>query len=273
MQQPPPPPAAAAAERWFVSVPNTFEALAEQTRRSTVGAARQGGHRRVLVEASAPELDPSSGACRLPELVRFAQDVAQPLVGSGLLPASLPMVKLLFASSADATFAGASVMDTSLPVSVLGHENAVGPRDGAFVVVAPSARPSEPQLATDAAVEAALSRLMTVAAGRLVVLINPRLGGDSAILESFEPAYFMRPLSLAYLKDQYAKQVDRVRCCLVRCYPHEWSVLYESEGAWRYAGRFEQQPLAEELEAKLRESITKERNGRLRQQEQGAGES
>jgi len=136
-----------------------------------------------------------------------------------------------------------------------------------------SARPSEPQLATDAAVEAALSRLMTVAAGRLVVLINPRLGGDSAILESFEPAYFMRPLSLAYLKDQYAKQVDRVRCCLVRCYPHEWSVLYESEGAWRYAGRFEQQPLAEELEAKLRESITKERNGRLRQQEQGAGES
>ena len=90
----PPPARAAAAEQWYVSVPTSFESLAEQTRRSVLGAARQGGHRRVLVQAVAPELGPASGRCKLPELTRFALDVAQPILTSGLLPASLPMVNL-----------------------------------------------------------------------------------------------------------------------------------------------------------------------------------
>ena len=63
------------ADRWYVTVPDTFESLAEQTcRAAIIGAARQGGHRRIIVEACTPELDPASGKCRLPELTRFARE-------------------------------------------------------------------------------------------------------------------------------------------------------------------------------------------------------
>ena len=285
----PPPARAAAAEQWYVSVPTSFESLAEQTRRSILGAARQGGHRRVLVQAVAPELDPASGRCKLPELTRFALDVAQPILTSGLLPASLPMVKLLFSSPADATFAGASIFDTRLPVSMLGHPNAVGPRDGAFVIVAPST--NDETLPSEAAANAAVEQLLQQAAGRLVVLINPQLGANPLLLDSFEPAYLMRPLSLAFLEDQYADKVARVRACVLRCYPHEWQVLFEPPGSsigaggregagapakptrpWRYAGRFDRPPRTEQLEALLRDQLTRERNERFRAQQQEAGQ-
>ena len=202
----------------------------------------------------------------------LAGDVATPLLHSGLLPTSLPMVKLLFASAADATFASASILDTSLPVAMLGQPTAVGPRDGAFVVVAPMANGE--QLTSDLAVETALNDLLQRAAGRLVVVINPRLADGSPLLSAFEAAYTMRPYSLAYLTDQYADKVSRVRACLLRCWPHEWSVLFEppSDGAaavpaggWRYAGRFETPPQPAELQALLSEALTRERNDRLRQ--------
>ena len=57
----------------------------------------------------------------------------------GLLPASRPHIKLLFSSPADATLAGASILTPDTPVSCLGHPSALGPRDGAFIVVSPGA--------------------------------------------------------------------------------------------------------------------------------------
>jgi len=253
---------------WFVEVPATFEALATQGRRSVVEATRHGGHRRVLVDAAAPELDPSCESYRPNEMISFAHNLALPLLDAGL-PASKPHVKLLFSSVTDATLAGASILTTSMPVSVLGDPSSIGLRDGAFVVVAPQAAGGSSAIA-----EAAIDGLLKEAAGRLVIVINPRLGNSPA-LSTFEPAYLMRPLSLGYLRDQYAKKVDRVRACLLRCYPHEWSVLFElprgvtavdvqtaDKGGqcWRYAGRFTSQPRAEQLEALLQREMTRARD-------------
>lgn len=165
--------------------------------------------RRLVVETGAAELDPSSDGYKKPELVAFAHDVAEPLLARGGLPVSKPHIKLLFSSLADATLAGASIFTTSLPVSVLGHPSAVGPRDGAFVVVAPA--PSK-----DYDVERALADLLEEAGSRLVILINPRLG-NAPLLTTFEPAYLMRPLSVGYMRDQLAQQVERVPACLLRC--------------------------------------------------------
>ena len=95
----------------------------------------------------------------------------------------------------------------------------VGPRDGAFIVVAPNAA----ERSVDA--EAALRGLLGAAQGRPVIVINPRLGGGSAALASCEPAYLVRPLELAYLQDQFADKIDRTKACLLRCYPHEWCVV------------------------------------------------
>ena len=80
------------------------------------------------------------------------------------------------------------------------------------------------------------------------------------LLSTFEPAYTMRPLSLAFLRDQYADHVERVRACVLRCYPHEWSVLFEQEGEWCYAGRFDSQPPPEQLESMLEDALTSRRN-------------
>ena len=189
----PTPPAAAEAPVWFVQVPSTFEALAQQACRSVVGAARQGGCRRVLVEASAPELDPASDAYRFQELIGFSHSLAIQLLEVGL-PKSSPHVKLLFASAADATYAGASILTTSCPVSVLGHPAAIGPRDGAFVVVGPAATQRDQQ--PTARAEAALRDLLQRAGGRLVVVLNPRLGNSPVLAQGFETAYLMRPLSV-----------------------------------------------------------------------------
>ena len=71
----------------------------------------------------------------------------------------------------------------------------------------------------------------------------------------------MRMLSLAYMRDQFAKQVDRVNACVLRCEPHEWSVLVDAGtlGArrWKYAGRFDAQPEAKQLEQLLQSTLSK----------------
>ena len=64
------------------------------------------------------------------------------------------------------------------------------------------------------------------AAGRPVILINPRLG-NSPLLNEFESAYLLRPLSFGYMEDQYATQVKRVGACVLRCYPHEYNVFFD----------------------------------------------
>ena len=48
------------------------------------------------------------------------------------------------------------------------------------------------------------------------------------MLPGFETAYLTRLYSVGYMQDQFAKQLDRVRAFLLRCYPHEWTVLIEN---------------------------------------------
>ena len=89
----------------------------------------------------------------------------------------------------------------------------------------------------------------------------------------------MRMLSFAYMRDQSATQVSRVSACLLRCHPHEWSVLVDEApingsasaqpaGAarrarrWKYAGRFAKQPPATDLETLLAATVTKLRDAR-----------
>ena len=249
------------APNWFVEPPGTFEAMASQASRSVLAARSQ--RQRLIVEASAPELDPASPSHRKQELVNFAHDVGQPLLSG--LPVSKPHVKLLFSTFADAALAGASIMTTSLPVAMLGTPTAVGPRDGAFIIVAPTS-------SDEIDVERAVSDLLQIAGGRLVILINPRVG-NAPFLSTFEQAYLMRPLSVGYLRDQLADQIERVPACLLRCYPHEYSVLMVEPGgdarerasaSWRYAGRFKQQPQADEIERLLQDEMTKARNEAMR---------
>lgn len=167
--------AAAEAPRWFVTVPRTVTAIGEQAARSVAGAAAA-GQLRLAVECAVPELDPSSPSFRLIELVSLAHALALPLLEPRALPmpASRPMIKLLFSSTSDATLAGASILTTALPVSVLGHPSMIGPRDGAYVVVAPSVA----ERSVDA--EGALRALLST--GRPVIVLNPRLGGGSAAM-------------------------------------------------------------------------------------------
>ena len=78
----------------------------------------------------------------------------------------------------------------------------------------------------------------------------------------------MRPLSLGYLRDSYAQEVSRGKAVLLRCYPHEWSVLVKREpppsdmpgvSDWFYAGRFSAQPSPQQLEAMLVDGFTRAR--------------
>lgn len=253
------------AERWFVEAPETYEALAQQASRSVISGLSHS--RRLCVEAATPELDPTSAVYKPDELVHFARELAASSIlssASSLLPKSKPHVKLLFGSTQEATMAGAAVLDTSLPVSVLGYSTSVGPRDGAFIVVAPS-------LTSGMDMEGALNALLQEAGGRLVMLINPRLG-NAPILTTFEPCYLFRPLSLAYLSDQYSKQIDRVAACVLRCFPHEYSILYDAarrrqgeRSDWRYAGRFSSPPQPIQIEELLQMALTDLRNARFKE--------
>jgi hypothetical protein len=251
--------------KWFIEPPGTFEAMATQATRSVLSAVPD--RRRLVVEASVPELDPLSPSFQPQELVGFAAEVAEPLISRAGLPRSRPHVKLLFGSPADAALAGASIQITDLPVSVLGHPSALGPRDGAFVVVAPTASSD----AVDA--ERALSDLLEAAGQRVVVLVNPRLG-NAPLLQTFEACYMMRPLTVGFLRDQRAQQVERVPVRLLRCYPHEWAVLHGPPGdgnqpatQWRYAGRFTRQPKPEQIERLLGEQLTRARDEMARASE------
>ena len=145
--------------RRFVDVPSTFQALTQQASKSVISALP--ATRRIIVEAGTPELDPTSPSFKPDELVGFARDLGETLLSGSFLPASKPNVKLLFVSTADATMAGASILTTSLPVSVLGYETAVGPRDGAFLVGSPSATIAD-LLAYEEVAQATFTRLLDV---------------------------------------------------------------------------------------------------------------
>lgn len=255
----------AAVERWHVDVPATFGSMAQQSGRSVRNALPSSS--RLLVEAAAPELDPANAEYFRPdELIGFARDLAAAALLQGnanLLPVSKPHCKLLFGDPKEATMAGAAILDTSLPVSVLGYPTAVGPRDGAFVVVAPSLRRG-----TGVDQEAALGALLQEAGRRPVILINPRLG-NTPLLRTFEQAYLMRPLSLGFLVDQYADRVERVSACLLRCHPHDYGVLFDASDngearMWKHAGAFSRPPAPAQMEGALQKALTSWRNEKWR---------
>eukprot|EP00967_Tisochrysis_lutea_P133227 scaffold233499_cov28-Tisochrysis_lutea.AAC.1 len=176
------------APRWFVSVPRSLSSLSLQASRSVL-AALSAGERRLCVEAALPELDPASTAFKYMELLAFVEQLGLGLLEAGALPNARPHVKLLFASSADATLAGGAITYTNLPVSVLGAQTAMGERDGAFILVTPRAGQG---IGPPAAIEAAAGHVLAAAGSRPVVLVNPRLGGASPLQSSCKPAYFVR---------------------------------------------------------------------------------
>jgi hypothetical protein len=179
---------AADAPRWFVTVPRSLAGVSEQAARSVLSAA-QADERRMVVEASLPELDPTSPAFRYMELLAFVQQLGLNLLNSGTLPRSRPHVKLLFCGAADATLAGGAITYTNLPVSVLGAQTCMGEQDGAFILVTPRAGQGVGQAA---AVEAAAARVLAAAGSRPVIVVNPRLGGASLLESSCTPVYFVR---------------------------------------------------------------------------------
>ena len=105
----------------------------------------------------------------------------------------------------------------------------------------------------------------------------------------FPPERTPTPPLARYMRDQFSTRVDRARACLLRCYPHEWSLLFEehdsltqwdapsdrmdqagaSQAVWRYAGRFDGPPRAEQLEALLEAEMTRVRD-RVVMQRRGA---
>jgi hypothetical protein len=254
-----PPPAE--APDWFVTVPRSLEAIADQAAQSVRSAIRA-GRGRVLVEIAAPEFDPLSPHFRHLRLASLVNQLATPLLGlRDVLPASRPRVKLLYSTVEEATIASGASFTADLPVSFIGSPNACEPADGAFVLVAPALRGAA------VPIEAAVARVVDAAAGRPVIVVNPRLG-NSAALQGFEPGYLLRPLALTFRQDTYATEPTTGSGCLLRCYPHEWSVLVKREpppsdtpGAsdWFYSGRFSAQPSPQQLEAMLVDGFTRAR--------------
>jgi len=242
----------AMAERWYVDVPSTFDEMARQASRAVIGALPHTG--RLIIEAAAPELDPASKNYRPEDLMLFVALIGQAIANQSLLPPSRPDVKLLF-SKESSILAGAFVMDPRMPVQAFGFPSAIGETDGAFVIVSPSLGP-----AFGINCEAALNALMQEAGRRPIVLINPRLG-NSPVISTFTQAYLMRPLSLTFLRNQSSQQAERVTACVLHCYPHEYSILYNKaefiarfgtkEKRWRYAGRFDAVPRPEQIEEVL----------------------
>ena len=254
-----PPPAK--APDWFVTMPRSLEAIADQAAQSARGAILA-GRGRVLVEIAAPEFDPSSPHFRHLRLARLVSQLASPLLGQrDVLPASRPRVKLLYSTVEEATIASGASFTADLPVSFIGSPNACEPADGAFVLVAPALR------GATVPIEAAVAGVVGAAAGRPVIVVNPRLG-NSAALQGFELGYLLRPLALTFRQDTYATEATTGSGCLLRCYPHEWSVLVKREpppsdmpgvSDWFYAGRFSAQPSPQQLEAMLVDGFTRAR--------------
>eukprot|EP00967_Tisochrysis_lutea_P133228 scaffold233499_cov28-Tisochrysis_lutea.AAC.2 len=77
----------------------------------------------------------------------------------------------------------------------------------------------------------------------------------------------VRPLTVSYLQDSTAKEMSAGGACLLRCYPHEWSVLIDPKrrGEWSYAGRFDDRPSPSQLEAMVMQAMTGLRNEQFRQ--------
>ncbi len=88
----------------------------------------------------------------------------------------------------------------------------------------------------------------------------------------------MRMLTVGFLRDQFAAAIERVRACELRCYPHEWAILFErppspatatatattastaANPLWEYAGRFTARPSDAQLQTLLHGALTKSRN-------------
>ena len=76
------------------------------------------------------------------------------------------------------------------------------------------------------------------------------------------PVYFARPLTVKYLEDQLTDTITTGGACVLRCFPHEWSVLIDRKrsGDWAYAGRFKERPSPQQLEEAVRTDMTSQRN-------------
>ena len=241
---------------WHVAVPRTLESTASQAARSCLNALRA-GRGRVWVEVAAPEFDPGSPHYRQLRLAALATQLALPLLNDAeLLPASRRRVKLIYACPADAAIASRASFVADLTATMLGSATAVEPTDGAFVLVAPS-------LQHGPAAERAVADVVAAAGSRPVVVLNPRLG-NSATLAEFERGYLCRPLAVSYREDTYAETPTNGAGCLLRCYPHDWSVHVQegdagAGGGWKYAGSYPSQPTPAQIEQSIVNGLTRAR--------------
>ena len=62
------------------------------------------------------------------------------------------------------------------------------------------------------------------------------------------------------MRDSGAAEANRAAACLLRCYPHEWSLMVDARrgGGWRYGGRFDRRPSVVQLEKLVQAAVTKE---------------
>uniref|UniRef100_A0A7S0P073 DUF1995 domain-containing protein n=1 Tax=Calcidiscus leptoporus TaxID=127549 RepID=A0A7S0P073_9EUKA len=250
------------APRWFVAVPRSLQEASEQATRSVTGALRA-GERRLLVEASLAEFEPTGTRFRFLELLAFTQQIGLAMLErTDLFPPARPHAKLLFSAMSDATLAGGCIQYNNLPVATLGSQSAMSARDGAFIVVAPrvSGGPPQKQAEMQRRLELAVCDVLSSAGSRPVVVVNPRFGASAAV-DACQTAYLVRPLSVSFLQDNLAHEMSKGSACLLRCYPHMWSVMVDwaSSGDWSYSGRFSSCPAPAQLEEIVRTGLMRER--------------
>ena len=79
-------------------------------------------------------------------------------------------------------------------------------------------------------------------------------------LADFERGYLCRPLAVAYRRDAYADAPTSGAGCVLRCYPHDWSVHVQGDagaGRWQYAGSFPSQPTPAQIEQSVVHGLTR----------------
>ncbi len=240
--------------------PKTLTDLAILANDAAIAAIVQHSHNRISIDANVHGLEPAHhDSFRILELAKLAQHLALGLAESTVLKPS-QNVKLLFSSAADAAAAAATTQYARVPTSVLAATTALEPTDGAYVVVAPRPEPAAPLTAA-----AAFHELVQGAGSRPVIVVNPRLGADDNVADLC-PAFHMQPLSFTFMADNLATELSRADACLMRCFPHEWTVLLDAERRREYelAAHFDTRPTAQELEGAIHVGVTRWRDRKLR---------
>ncbi len=180
-----------------------------------------------------------------PEIALQAQSITEQFLPE--FEEIYPGVKVFFPDTGAAALARRDWGETPFKVTDLGSsrtpvEDKIAPEDELFLLVNP------------AAVEVAqVEKLYIAAAGRPVILLNPRLEDVATIgigyagrqlrdrfLSKIESCYYIRPLDTA---------------ALFRCYPQSWQVWLETNNEYELISETAQKPVGDDLERILAASL------------------